>query len=385
MTAMNGENLPLIPVLKPCTGAEERQAVLAVLDSGWLGLGPKTAEFEEALAHYLGMPACIALNSGTAALHLALLLLDLQQGEEVIVPAITFVSTVHAVLYAGGTPVFADVEPAHLTLAPDDVQRKLTAKTRAVLPVHMAGHPADLAALRAACPGQVAIVEDAAHAFGARYRGDLIGTVSDYTCFSFHAVKNLTCGEGGAICGQAMNAAAAARVKRLRWLGITKDTWDRSSTATRYAWEYAVTELGFKCHASDIHSAIGLEQLKKVDAANARRREIVRYYQAEFQPLSWLQLPAEASWARSSWHLFQVRVHDGETRARFIAHLAQQGVACGVHYQPIHLHPFYAAIERVRLPVTEYEWPRLVTLPLYPCLTPAEIDRIVAAVKSFRP
>lgn len=376
--------LPLIPVLRPCLDEEERQAVLAVLDSGWLGLGPHTAEFEKALTEFLGQPACVAVNSGTAALHLALSLLDLQPGDEVIVPTITFVSTAHAVLYAGGIPVFADVEANHLTLDSIDVQNKITGRTRAIVPVHMAGHPADLDLLRECCGNNIAVVEDAAHAFGARYKGKLIGSDGDYVCFSFHAVKNLTCGEGGAIIGSLLDAAAVDRLRRLRWLGISRDTWDRSKSMQRYAWEYDVTELGFKCHPSDVLMAIGLVQLAKVENANAGRRRIAAVYNAAFTGLPWLQTPTVAPWALSSWHLYQVRLADACTRNRFIEHLAQHNVGCGVHYFPIHMHPYYRQKSTVRLPVAEQEWERLVTLPLYPCLTEKEIDRVISAVRSFR-
>ena len=273
-----------IPVLKPCIGQEEIDAVSEVMRSGWLGLGPKTEQFEKLFSEYVGSRYTVALNSGTAALHMAMDALGIGPGDEVIVPSITFISTVHAVRYVGASPVFADVEPDTMNLDVKDVERKLSPNTKAVIAVHLAGHPCDLDALHelAALHG-IHVVEDAAHACGAEYKGRRIGSISELTCFSFHAVKNMTTGEGGAITCD--NDWIARKCKEKRWVGISRDTWMRSSHERVYAWQYYVEEVGFKYHMSDLQAAIGIVQLSKLGALNAKRREIADRYRSELKEL----------------------------------------------------------------------------------------------------
>lgn len=372
-----------IPVLRPSYDQEEADAVAEALLSGWAGLGPKTMEFEEAFANYIGCDYAIALNSGTAALHLAACALQLKPEDEVIVTPITFVSTVHVIGYVGATPVFADVEPDTLNLDVKDVERKLTSKTKAVFCVHYAGHPCDMHALHELCDARgISIVEDAAHACGAEYRGAKIGTISDLTCFSFHAVKNLACGEGGAI---TCNSDWFARYFReMRWLGITKDTFSRTVNEKVYAWQYWVDKLGFKCHMHDISAAIGLVQLRKLEKNNAKRRQIVQRYQEAFAKLDWLERPVEKDYAKSSWHLYVIKVPDGPTRDHLIKHLKDADIAPGVHYYPINLHPYYKNI-KAEVPVANQVWKRIISLPLYPDLTEEDQERVVNAIYDFQP
>jgi perosamine synthetase len=375
--------LPIIPVLRPNFGQEEIDAVAEVLKSGWAGLGPKTKEFEEAFATYLDCDFVIGLNSGTAALHLAALGLQLKPGDEVIVTPITFVSTAHVIRYCDATPVFADVEPDTLNLDVEDVERKITEKTRAIFCVHYGGHPCDMDRLRAiAEPRGIDIVEDAAHAAGASYKGRKIGTISDLTCFSFHAVKNLAMGEGGAIsCNSDWFASYFAS---MRWLGITKDTYSRTVNDKVYAWQYWVDKLGYKCHLHDVSAAIGLVQLKKLDENNKKRGEIACRYHGAFEELDWLELPVTKDYAQPSWHLYVIKLKDRQDRDDMIRHLKEHNISPGVHYYPINLHPYYKD-SRAVVPVANEIWKRILSLPMYPGMTDADQERVIEAVRSFQP
>lgn len=370
----------LIPVFRPSITQAEIDAVTEVMRSGWLGLGPVTEKFEQALAKAFGVEHVIALNSGTAALHLAVQLLDLKPDEEVIVPTITFVSTAHVVRYCGGRVVFADVDEDTLCLSVDDVRRKITNRTRAVIPVHYGGHPCDLDGLRDVIGNRpIAVIEDAAHACGALYKGKKIGSLSPLTCFSFHAVKNLTCGEGGAVF--TANAAWARKLREMRWLGISKDTYTRSSRERVYAWQYWVNELGFKYHMHDLAAAIGLVQLQRLEENNRKRRDIVERYNHGFAPHAWIETPPEHSDVSSAWHIYHIKVPE---RDRLVAHLKRKNIAPGVHYYPIHMHPYYIALG-AQCPVAEEIWKRILSLPMFPDMTQEEIQRVIDAVISFEP
>ncbi len=370
-----------IPVLKPSITEAEIEAVTQVLRSGWLGLGPKTAEFEKEFAKRIGAKFCVGLVSGTAALHLALASLNLLPDDEVIVTPMTFVSTAHSVLYCGAKVIFADILPDTLNVDPKDVAAKITARTRAVIGVDMAGHPADWAELQTlAAERGLAVIEDAAHACGAEYRGQPIGTVVPLTCFSFHAVKNLTCGEGGAI---TCNLDWQDKwFREMRWLGISKDTWSRTDQDASYYWKYWVNHIGFKCHMNDIAAAIGCVQLQRLDELNATRRRIVAKYQAAFAGLDWLETPVERPYVKSSWHLYQVKLPDETQRDRFVRHLVNYEISPGVHYIPSFLHPCYRDNKAI-CPVADRVWKRLVSLPIFPDLTETQQDYIIETVKKF--
>lgn len=370
----------LIPVFRPSITQEEIDAVTNVMKSGWLGLGPVTEQFENALAQEFGVDHVVALNSGTAALHLAVDLLHLKPEDEVIVPTITFVSTAHVVGYCGAKVVFADVEEDTLCINTGDVRRKITDRTKAIIPVHYGGHPCEMSELQEiAQERNVTLIEDAAHACGANYEAQKIGSISPMTCFSFHAVKNLTCGEGGAIFTN--NSLWARRLREMRWLGISKDTYTRSSPDRVYAWQYWVNELGYKYHMHDISAAIGLVQLKRLEENNSKRRQIVRKYMEGFAGHSWIELPPEHPNVRSAWHIFHIKVPD---RDRLVAHLKRNGIAPGVHYYPAHMHPYYAALQS-QCPIAEEIWKRIVSLPLFPDMTDEQIHHVIETVISFEP
>jgi len=367
---------PHIPVFRPALGAEEIEAVRAAFESGWIGLGPKTREFEERFAEYIGVPRAVGLNSCSAALHLALKVAGVAGGEVITTP-LTFVATNHAILLNDAKPVFVDVERDTLNIDPHAVERHLRPSTRAVVVVHYAGHPCDLdPILRVAHAHGVPVIEDAAHACGAAYKGRRIGSFGDLCCFSFHAIKNLTTGEGGML--TAADPRHVERVRSLRWLGINKDAWERIEEDI-LPWGYDVAEVGYKYHMNDIAAAIGLVQLRKLDQTNQRRRAIARQYTAAFADLGWVETPVEKDYARSAWHMYVIRVPERDRLYRF---LKERGIDTGVHYVPSYRYAPYRGCE-ADCPTVEEVWPRLLTLPLYTGMTEDEVGRVVEGVRAF--
>jgi perosamine synthetase len=366
----------LIQVFRPSYDQREIDAVAEVIRSGWVGLGPRVAEFEKAFASYCRVGHCVGLNSGTAALDMAMKLLRIGEGDEVIVPTMTYISTAHCVVFNGARPVFADVHPATLNIDPDDVRRKISRRTKAIVPVHFAGRPAELDEIREAA-GVIPIVEDCAHAAGARYRGRPVGGLCSMGCFSFHAVKNLAMGEGGALTLD--DAELAEKARRKRSLGVDRTTWDRSLLDRAYWWEYNVDEIGTKSYLDEIHAAIGLVQLQKLEGANQRRREIVGIYRRGLEPLEEVVMPPEEGPDRlSSWHICSVRA---QRRDDLNVFLDNRGISTSVHYKPLHLYRCYGHQES--LPVAEEAFRSILTLPLYPDLTDAEAWSVVEAVRDF--
>lgn len=364
-----------IPVFKPAVGEDEWYALKECFETGWIGLGPKTAQFEKAFGEFIGAPYVIGMNSATSALDLAFKLLDIDGGE-VITTSLTFVSTNHAILYNKCTPVFADVCADTLTIDPDDVRRKITPQTRAIMAVHYAGHPADLDALtRIAQEHNLALIEDCAHAAGSLYRGQPVGTFGAIGCFSFHAVKNIAMGEGGALVVRSQ--AEYERAMRLRWCGISKSTWERAKGRS-YAWQYDVDELGYKYHLSDIAAAIGLVQLGKAEAHREARRQIWAAYNSAFADLP-LEPLAVHDDVKTTYLFYVVKT---EQRHGLMAHLAEQGIGTSVHYYPNHLFGLYEPFA-TPLPVTERVWEQIITLPCYPTLTESQQQQVIDAVRAF--
>lgn len=351
----------MIPVFRPYYDEREEQAIVEVLRSGWIGLGPKTEEFEERFARRVGAKYAIALNSCTAALHIALALLDVRAGQEVLVPSMTFVSTAMAANYLGATPVFCDVNRDDLCLDYADTATRRNLQTRAVIPVLYTGKPIPEPDL------DVPVIYDCAHAAGAAF--DVSGKLC---CWSFHAVKNLATGDGGMITTD--DEALYRRARRLRWLGIDKSTWDRSGVQQSYWWEYRIEEVGYKCHMNDLAACLGLIQLDKLDDMQALRHAHVKQYLAELADVPGLDLPEYDP--DSSWHAFVVRT---PLRNALSTYLQERGISTGVHYKPIHLYPLY---NKGALPVVEEEWPKLLTLPLFPGLTSDQISMICENVKA---
>lgn len=381
-----------IQVFRPSFGQAEIDAVADVMRSGWVGLGPKTAEFEEKFAAYCGAKFAVGLNSCTAALHLSLIALGVKEGDEVFVPPLTFVSTAHAILYVGAVPVFVDVDPKTLCIDVGDAKKKISSKTKAVIPVHYGGHPCEMdEIIEMARQNNLAVIEDAAHACGAEYKGRKIGGIGDTTCFSFHAVKNLATGDGGMITTD--DPEIDKFLRRLRWVGIDKDTWERTEAVEMdpedgirkyagYGWYYEVQELGYKCHMNDINAAIGLVQLGRLDEMNEKRRSIAEKYNEAFADVEWIQTPAELPSVRSARHNYVIRT---ASRDALNLYLREKKIASGVHYLPIHLQPFYRDRFSASVPVAESVWKELLTLPLYPDLGDEELQYVIDCILDFKP
>lgn len=362
-----------IPVFRPHMGADEIEAVSEVIKSGWIGLGPKTEEFEKKFSKFCGSDFSIAVNSGTAALDLAMKLLEVGPGDEVIVPTITFVSTAHVVVYNGAKPVFADVESDTLNIDCDDLKNKITSKTKAVIIVHYGGRPVNMDKILDIA-GDIPVVEDCAHATGSLYNGQHVGTIGTIGCFSFHAVKNLSCGDGGMLITN--NNDFADRAMKLRWLGIDKSTWNRSGLDKSYWWEYAVSEIGLKCHMNDINAAIGIVQLDKLCEMNNKRMEFVRLYNDLLSNIESIKTPPMSE--HSSWHLYCIQA---EMRDELSVFLRDKNISTGVHYKPIHLYDCYGY--QPQLPVAERIQHKIITLPMFPDLGPGNIDYIATMISEF--
>jgi len=368
----------------PALGAEEQAEVIACMESGWLGAGPRVAELERRLADYLAAPAVVAVNSCTAALHLALRVLDLPPGAEVITTAMTFCATANAIVHAGYEPVFADCDRATLNLDPDDVRRRLTPRTRAIVPVHFAGRPCDLAALgRIADEHGLAVVEDAAHALEATIDERHCGTFGDFGCFSFYVTKSLTTVEGGLVVVR--DPRRVARIKTLALHGMSADAWQRHSDEGFV--HYEVLEPGFKYNLTDLAAAIGLRQLDGLEARWARRRAMWRFYEAELAGLP-LQLPAPpAATTRHALHLFTCLVDDTRTsvtRDQVLARLHALRIGAGVHYRAVHQHPYYReryGARTGRLPNAEWVSARTFSLPLGGAMTNDDAADVVRALR----
>jgi len=357
-------------------------AVVECLRGDWLTTGPRVAEFERRVAERVGVRHAVAVSSGTAALHTAAFAAGLGPGDEAVVPPLTFAATANAVLYQGATPVFADVRPDTLTLDPGRVREKLTPRTRAIVAVDFAGHPADLDELRELARARgLALLDDAAHALGAEYRGRPVGGQADLTTFSFHPVKHVTTGEGGMVVTD--DAALAARAARFRNHGITTGAAERFQSGE---WFYEMADLGFNYRLTDVQCALGLSQLAKLDRFLARRAAIAARYREALGSLAGVALQAVAPDVRHAWHIFPLLLDlerlAADRRAIFTA-LRAEGIGVNVHYIPVYWHPYYQRLGYPKglCPVAERAYERLLTLPLFPAMEDRDVEDVVTAVR----
>ena len=372
-----------VPFCLPEVPDEAIDAVVAVLRSGWMTTGPQVTELETALGAYTGARHVLAVNSCTAGLHLALAGLGIGPGDEVITTPLTFCATVNVILQVGAVPILADIGP-DLNIDPRSVARLLTPRTRAIIPVHVAGLPCDMDAIwELARKHNLKVIEDAAHAVGASYHGTRIGGGgSDAVAFSFYATKNLSTGEGGAVVTQSEELHDRMRVLCLH--GISRDAWNRYSEKGN--WHYEVVECGFKYNMSDIMGAIGIHQLAQLDRMNARRAEIAAAYNRAFAQMPEVELPPADARCVHAWHLYILRLNlDRLTidRARFFTEMRERGVHCSVHFIPIPLHPYYRAELEMRDPcsLALAEYPRLLSLPLYSSMQASDVSRVIDVVR----
>jgi dTDP-4-amino-4,6-dideoxygalactose transaminase len=366
----------------PAVGEEEMLEVADTLRSGWITTGPKTHQFETAFRDRVGAPAALGLNSCTAGLHLGLLALGIRPGDEVITTPMTFCACANVIEHLGAVPVLADIEQDTLNLCPEAVEAAITPRTRAILAVHYAGHPVDLDPIEDIAKRHGAsVIEDAAHALPASYKGRIIGSGDNPVAFSFYATKNLTTGEGGMLTG---SPELLARARTLGLHGMSRDAWKRYGQGG--SWFYQVNEPGFKYNMTDVQAAMGVAQLRKLHRFQVRRHEIVAAYNHAFQDLDALEIPVARAEVEHAWHLYVLRLRLGALRIgrdQFIDELTALNIGTSVHFIPIHLHPFYQQKYQYvpqQFPVAYQAYQRMLSLPLHPMLTDADVSDVVGAV-----
>ena len=373
-----------VPYYKPDIGDAEIAAVVETLRSGWLTVGPQTQAFEQEFATAIGAPHAIAVSSCTAALHLALDALDLRPGDEVITSTLTFTATGAAIVHAGARPVLVDCTADTLNIDPSDVARKVTPRTRAIIPVHYAGHPAPMDEILAiARAHRLTVVEDAAHALPAAYRGRRIGTVGDLTAFSFYATKNLTTGEGGMLTTPDDALADRLRVRRLH--GMSRDAWRRYTAAG--SWRYDVSYPGFKYNMTDVGASMGRVQLRRLPALHRRRCELAALYDTCLRDVPGLLLPTTRPEVEHAWHLYVVRVDAttaGIDRDALIEELKAAGIGTSVQFIPLHLHSYYRdtyGYAPADFPVASQAADTIVSLPLFTLMTDDDVQYVAATLR----
>tara|TARA_B110000438_G_scaffold121155_1_gene118297 strand:+ start:12992 stop:14101 length:1110 start_codon:yes stop_codon:yes gene_type:complete len=353
-----------IKLFDPSVGIQEEKEIRSVLKSGFWASGSgsgRVLKFEKKFNQYLGSNDCISVNNGTSALHLALSLFDIKN-KEVILPALSFVSTAHSILYNGGKPIFVDVDPNTLCINPEEIKKHLTKKTKVILPVHFGGLSANLKEIMKICrENKIILVEDAAHAAGTKYNGKFIGNHGSAVCFSFHPVKNLAMPNGGAITLNGKNSKKNSNsLKIKRWCGISN----------RKSYNYDVTDLGYNCYLNEFSAAIGLEQLKKLNKLNSKRKKIANQYSKKINLEN--KMPFEND---CSYHLYWIRV---KNRKKFMEKMKKKGIETGIHYKPIHLMSFYK--NNLVLPITESISKEIVSIPIHPNITNDQTSFIIESV-----
>jgi perosamine synthetase len=377
-TTDNGQH-PFIPYGHQVIDATDIEAVVQVLRSDWLTTGPKVEEFEQAVAKYVDATYAVAVSSGTAALHAAMYAIGVGPGDEVIVPAMTFAATANSVVYQGGTPVFADVEPHTLLLDPRQVAAKITPRTKAVVAVDYAGQPCDYEALQDIVEKHgVLLIADACHALGASCQGKSVGSLADVTVFSFHPVKHITTAEGGM--AVTAHAELATRMRRFRNHGITSDHRQREQLGT---WYYEMTDLGYNYRLTDLQCALGLSQLPRLASWLTRRRGIAGLYDASLAACTDIQPLQRRSGVEHAYHLYVIRCGPTVNRRVVYERMRAVGIGVNVHYIPVHLHPYYqrhwgTGVGLCR--VAEQAYGEILSLPIHAGMTDLDVDRVLQAL-----
>ena len=373
----------MIPYGRQTIEEDDIQAVVDVLRSDYLTTGPKIAEFEKMVADYVGAKYAVAISNGTSALHAACFAAGIQPGDEVITTPLTFAASSNCVLYCGGTPVFADVDPKTYNIDPEDIRRKITDKTKAIIAVHLAGQPCDMDEIhKIAKEHDLLVIEDGAHALGSVYKGKKVGTLSDMTTFSFHPVKPITTGEGGMIVTD--NEEFYQKMMLFRSHGITRD--ENLMTRNDGPWFYQQLDLGYNYRITDIQCALGCSQMKKLDRFLALRKEIVARYNEAFADCENIVTPYQLPETESGWHLYIVQVKNCDRRKVFEA-LREHGIAVNVHYIPVYLHPYYQehGYKDVHCRNAEEVYSHIISLPLYPTLTEEQQLSLIHISEPTRP
>lgn len=379
-------SLGFIPFHKSFIGKEEIKSVVSVLKSGWHTMGPRTIEFEEKFKAFTGAKHAISVNSCTAALHLALEAIGLKEGDEVLVPAITFTASAEVVCYFKAKPVFVDVERDTMNINPNKIEEKITHKTRAIITVDFAGQPVDYNEIRRiAKKHKLFIIEDAAHTLPSAYQGKKVGTLADITCFSFYATKTLQTGEGGMITTEIDKWAK--RIKCMRLHGLNKDSWKRY--IREGSWFYEVVGAGFKYNTTDINAALGLAQLDRLEWMGDRRRAVADTYNKGFALIPEIIIPTIRPDRKTSWHLYVLKLNLERLtidRNAFIQELNGRGIGTSVHFIPLYRHPFYRKkfkLSAKNWPDSEWVFERIVSLPIYPSLTKEQVKHIITSIRGI--
>jgi dTDP-4-amino-4,6-dideoxygalactose transaminase len=375
-----------IPFHKPAIGEEEIRSVVETLRSGWLTTGPKVKIFEAEFANYIGSSHAVAVNSGTAALHLALEAVGIKSGDEVIVPTMTFTATAEVVLYLGARPVLVDCRTDDLNIDVDRIEAAISKDTKAIVAVHIAGRPCAMDQILAIAQRHgLRVIEDAAHALPASYGGRKVGAIGDITCFSFYATKTITTGEGGM--ATTNNPEWASRMRMMSLHGISHDAWDRYTE--KGSWYYEVLRPGYKYNMTDIAAALGIEQLKKCDAFYQARLRIAERYDEAFSDLPEIETPADSSGLQHAWHLYIIQLNPDRLRTNrrdFIKALNSRKIGTSVHFIPLHLHPFYKqtyGYQASDFPQASTAFERIVSLPIYPMMTEQDVSCVIGAVRDL--
>lgn len=375
-----------LPIATAVFGKEEEREIIDTLRSGWITLGPKTKIFEEDLKKYVGSKYTIALNSCSAALHLSMIAIGIKEGDEVITTPLTFAATVHAIIHCGGKPVFADIDRETFNIDPDKIEALITKKTKAIIPVHYGGHPVKLDKIKKiAKKYNLYVIEDAAHAIGAEYKGKKIGTLSDLTCFSFHPVKNMTTGDGGAITTN--NKKLAEKLSMLRVNGMDKESWRRNTSTGN--WDYDISILGLKYHMNDLAASLGIHQLKKLDKFWKIRKQLVQEYDRLFKKEDKVIVPNRETNIKHAHNLYPVLLDIDKiklTRNQVISKLKEFNIGSIVYFRPLHLQPFFQetlGYKKGDFPEAEYVFERLLCLPLYPGMKKEDAKYVVGVLREI--